>query len=301
MDIADNGGNYDNNTGKSISITPKNVSTQTSFVELPGMLCDNTTANNQPQDLMCDQDPTTDNISNNNNIDNDAGSSTASAAVGGKANSITQSTSSASNLSLNTTTTSKTGSNNNNNRLPSRRSGGSSTLSGSLTAGVPSKSRPRSASCAIGSTTATTTTISSFVNDDTATNPLIDDNKTIDKVISHDIKQHHPSSHDLTSVTSNTTPVVQSMREYVINDLLNIDSRNQDGSATEDVDENMEEFLRIPPKLEGLMLFSLAVCMDSFLYIWSMLPLKFIWGVISLACSLYSPTKGVRGVKFHRR
>jgi hypothetical protein len=91
------------------------------------------------------------------------------------------------------------------------------------------------------------------------------------------------------------------MREYVINDLLNIDSRNQDGSATEDVDENMEEFLRIPPKLEGLMLFSLAVCMDSFLYIWSMLPLKFIWGVISLACSLYSPTKGVRGVKFHRR
>ena len=293
MDIADNGGNFDN-------ITPKNVSTQTSFAELPGMLCDNTTANNQPQDLMCDQDPA-DNISNNNNnIDNDAGSSTASVPVGGKANSITQSTSSASKLSLNTTTTSKTG--NHNNRLPSRR-GGSSTLSGSFTAGVPSKSRPRSASCAIGSTTAatTTTTISSFVNDVViTTNPLIVDSKTTDKVISPNITQHHPSSHDLTSIMSNTVPV-QSMREYVINDLLNIDSRNQDGSATEDVDENMEEFLRIPPKLEGLMMFSLAVCMDSFLYIWSMLPLKFIWGVISLACSLYSPTKGVRGVKFHRR
>lgn len=301
MDIADNGGNYDTSTGKLISITPKNVSTQTSFAELPGMLCDNTSANNQPQDLMCYKDPT-DNISsnNNNNIDNDAGSSTASVAVGGKAKSITQSTSSASNLSLNTTTTSKTGNNNNNNnnRLPSRRSGGSSTLSGSFTAGVPSKSRPRSASCAIGSTTATTA-ISSFINDVT-TNSLIDDFKTIDRAISLDIKQQHPSSHDLTSVTSNTTPV-QSMREYVINDLLNIDSRNQDGSATEDVDENMEEFLRIPQKLEGLMLFTLAVCMDSFLYIWSMLPLKFIWGVISLACSLYSPTKGVRGVKFHRR
>jgi hypothetical protein len=95
--------------------------------------------------------------------------------------------------------------------------------------------------------------------------------------------------------------VVRSMREYVINDLLNIDSRNQDGSATEDVDENMEEFLRIPPKLEVLMLFSLAVCVDSFLYIWSMLPLKFMWGVISLSCSLYSPKSGVGGVKFHRR
>lgn len=289
MDIADNGGNFDNSTGISISITPKNVSTQTSFAELPGMLCDNTTANNQPQDLMCDQDPT-DNISNNNNsnIDNDAGSSTASVPVGGKANNI-----------LNTTTASKTG--NHNNRLPSHR-GGSSTLSGSFTAGVPFKSRS-SASCAIGSTTAatTTTTISSFINDVViTTNPLIVDSKTTDKVISPTITQHHPSSHDLTSIMSNTAPV-QSMREYVINDLLNIDSRNQDGSATEDVDENMEEFLRIPPKLEGLMLFSLAVCMDSFLYIWSMLPLKFIWGVISLSCSLYSPTKGVRGVKFHRR
>jgi len=93
----------------------------------------------------------------------------------------------------------------------------------------------------------------------------------------------------------------QTMKSFFINDLLNIDSRNQDGSATEDIDENMEEFLRIPGKLEFLMIFSLGVCMDSFLYAWAMLPLKFLWGWVCLGCTLYSPSNGIGGVKFHRR
>ena len=78
------------------------------------------------------------------------------------------------------------------------------------------------------------------------------------------------------------------MKEYVMNDLLNIDSRNQDGSATEDIDANMEEFLRIPSKLEMLLLFSLAVCLDSFLYAWAMLPLKFVWGVVFVPTAFIS-------------
>jgi len=93
----------------------------------------------------------------------------------------------------------------------------------------------------------------------------------------------------------------QTMREYVINDLLNIDSRNHDGSATEDIDENMEEFLRVPHKLEWLMVFSLGVCVDSFLYAWAMLPLKFIWGLVCLLCSVCSAGRGISGVKFRRR
>jgi len=104
----------------------------------------------------------------------------------------------------------------------------------------------------------------------------------------------------------------KTMSEYVINDLLNIDSRNHDGSATEDIDANMEEFLRIPSKFEYLMLFSLAVCVDSFLYPWAMLPLKFIWGLVCLACTIYkmiqkkkwrlNPDEAdVHGIGFHRR
>jgi hypothetical protein len=104
----------------------------------------------------------------------------------------------------------------------------------------------------------------------------------------------------------------KTMSEYVINDLLNIDSRNHDGSATEDIDANMEEFLRIPSKFEYLMVFSLAVCVDSFLYPWAMLPLKFIWGLVCLACTIYkmiqkktwrlNPDEAdVHGIGFHRR
>mmetsp|Transcript_12316 Transcript_12316/g.26896 ORF Transcript_12316/g.26896 Transcript_12316/m.26896 type:complete len:1235 (-) Transcript_12316:86-3790(-) len=93
----------------------------------------------------------------------------------------------------------------------------------------------------------------------------------------------------------------QTMKEYVINDLLNIDSRHQDGSATEDIDANMEEFLRIPSKLENLMVFSLAVCVDSFLYVWTMLPLKVIWAMVCLVCTILRPGKGIGGLMFHRR
>lgn len=104
------------------------------------------------------------------------------------------------------------------------------------------------------------------------------------------------------SSNSKSTPIKepnQTMREYLINDLLNIDSRNQDGSATEDIDANMEEFLRIPSKLENLMIFSLAVCADSFLYAWAMLPLKFVWGIVCMICSVVRP-RGVQ-IRFHRR
>ncbi|KAL7519706.1 hypothetical protein ACHAWX_004457 [Stephanocyclus meneghinianus] len=93
----------------------------------------------------------------------------------------------------------------------------------------------------------------------------------------------------------------QTMKEYIMNDLLNIDSRHQDGSATEDIDANMEEFLRIPFKLEKLMLFSLAVCVDSFLYVWTMLPLKVMWGVVCLVCTVLRPGRGIKGIMFHRR
>lgn len=93
----------------------------------------------------------------------------------------------------------------------------------------------------------------------------------------------------------------QTMKEYVINDLLNIDSRNQDGSATEDIDANMEEFLRVPSKLENLMIFSLAVCMDSFLYAWAMLPLKFVWGIVCMICSVVRPKGALQDIRFHRR
>lgn len=109
------------------------------------------------------------------------------------------------------------------------------------------------------------------------------------------------SERKLSHESSTDAKSKQTMKEYIINDLLNIDSRHQDGSATEDIDANMEEFLRIPFKLENLMWFSLAVCTDSFLYVWTLLPLKAIWGFVCLVCTILRPGKGIKGIQFHRR
>jgi hypothetical protein len=170
----------------------------------------------------------------------------------------------------------------------------SASISGASSS-VRGKYRPRSASCSssVGANSSSVKDPVAFSDFSTMTATVTMKRNNMDKFKSPD--KHHPLQDPIAS-----TPA-QTMKEYVMNDLLNIDSRNQDGSATEDIDENMEEFLRVPPKLEGLMLFSLAVCIDSFLYVWAMLPLKFVWGLVSLACSAYSPKKGVKGVKFHRR
>jgi len=85
------------------------------------------------------------------------------------------------------------------------------------------------------------------------------------------------------------------------NDVLNLDARHEDGSGTEDVDANMEEFLRVPSKLESLLLFGLAICADSFLYVITFLPLKCVWALLCLFCTIVRPGKGIGGCRFHRR
>jgi len=82
---------------------------------------------------------------------------------------------------------------------------------------------------------------------------------------------------------------------------LNLDSQQQDGSATEDVDANMEEFLRIPSQLEALLLYGFAICLDSFLHMLTIVPLKFIWSCMCLVCTIIRPKKGIGQCSFHRR
>lgn len=107
--------------------------------------------------------------------------------------------------------------------------------------------------------------------------------------------------------TTTTTPLAQfeeKMNTNAVVDFirgLNIDSRQQDGSATEDVDVNMEEFLRVPFRIEKLLLFGLAVCFDCFLYVLTVTPLKFVWSLLCLACTIVRPGKGFGVCRFHRR
>jgi hypothetical protein len=82
---------------------------------------------------------------------------------------------------------------------------------------------------------------------------------------------------------------------------LNIDSRQHDGSAAEDVDANMEEFLRVPYRIEELMSFGIIICADAFLHVLTVTPLKFVWSCLCLICTILIPGKGIGLCSFHRR
>lgn len=82
---------------------------------------------------------------------------------------------------------------------------------------------------------------------------------------------------------------------------LNIDSKQPDGSASEDVDANMEEFLTVPFRIENLMFFGIAICLDSFLSVLTVTPIKFVWSCLCLVSSITRPGKGVGHCRFHRR
>jgi hypothetical protein len=101
--------------------------------------------------------------------------------------------------------------------------------------------------------------------------------------------------------SSGTTSLTQKNAVIDFIKSLNIDSRQQDGSATEDVDENMEEFLRVPVRIESLLWFGIATCFDCFLHILTVTPLKFVWSCICLICTIIKPGKGLGVCSFHRR
>jgi len=108
----------------------------------------------------------------------------------------------------------------------------------------------------------------------------------------------------ITTATTTYSQLEEKMNTNAVLDFirgLNIDSRQQDGSATEDVDVNMEEFLRVPFHIEKLLLFGLAVCFDCFLYVLTVTPLKFVWSLLCLVCTIVRPGKGIGFCRFHRR
>ena len=81
--------------------------------------------------------------------------------------------------------------------------------------------------------------------------------------------------------------------------ILYIVNGSQEGSAADDVDANMEEFLRVPAKLEKLFFFAFWICTDAFLYALTILPIKFLWSCICLAASIIRPRKGFGSLSFH--
>jgi hypothetical protein len=49
-----------------------------------------------------------------------------------------------------------------------------------------------------------------------------------------------------------------------------------------DTDKQMEEFVKVPSAVEGLLNFGFWICVDSFLYVLTILPIRFVWSCVLL-------------------
>jgi Eukaryotic membrane protein family len=80
-----------------------------------------------------------------------------------------------------------------------------------------------------------------------------------------------------------------------------MDYLNSFQESTPDVDQQMEEFVRVPSQVESLLTFGIIICMDGYLYTLTILPLRAAWSCL-LLLGLASGTKPKRPeFQFHRR
>ena len=91
---------------------------------------------------------------------------------------------------------------------------------------------------------------------------------------------------------------VSTVLDYVKDGMTN---RHQEGKAEYDSDVAIQEFLRVPFRVEVLLMFGLLVCVDCFLYVLTFLPLKFIWSTFCLLRTIIDHRKNSHGVRFQRR
>lgn len=84
-------------------------------------------------------------------------------------------------------------------------------------------------------------------------------------------------------------------------DFLN--SSFSDGNS--DVDKQMQEFIRVPGALEGLLFYGFYVCVDSYLSIVIVLPVRFLWSCVLLCSTAVDKarltTRIPTQLRFHRR
>lgn len=82
-----------------------------------------------------------------------------------------------------------------------------------------------------------------------------------------------------------------------------LDYLNSFQESTPDVDVQMEEFVKVPGYVESIMTFGFFISVDSFLYIFTILPIRFVWSSLLLILRMFSfwTKKPPPPYQFHRR
>eukprot|EP00549_Striatella_unipunctata_P026089 CAMPEP_0118703140 /NCGR_PEP_ID=MMETSP0800-20121206/18352_1 /TAXON_ID=210618 ORGANISM="Striatella unipunctata, Strain CCMP2910" /NCGR_SAMPLE_ID=MMETSP0800 /ASSEMBLY_ACC=CAM_ASM_000638 /LENGTH=747 /DNA_ID=CAMNT_0006604561 /DNA_START=272 /DNA_END=2515 /DNA_ORIENTATION=+ len=109
------------------------------------------------------------------------------------------------------------------------------------------------------------------------------------------VKQRKNSDADNRWSSSNPSNSIATTPKQVIKTtfLEHLKRYNLDSSSLEHVhpnedataDADMERFVMVPSRVEKLLLFGLGICVDCFLYILTILPIRFAWSIIALFCS----------------
>mmetsp|Transcript_1653 Transcript_1653/g.4499 ORF Transcript_1653/g.4499 Transcript_1653/m.4499 type:complete len:488 (+) Transcript_1653:1262-2725(+) len=79
-----------------------------------------------------------------------------------------------------------------------------------------------------------------------------------------------------------------------------LDYLNTVQESTSDVDAQMEEFVKVPWQVERLMAYGFFICVDSFLYTFTILPIRFVWSILLLLLQMVY-WKTSKHYQFHRR
>lgn len=87
--------------------------------------------------------------------------------------------------------------------------------------------------------------------------------------------------HDHVTTTSSSPPPSMEKADHVKSKWL--DYLNSFQESHYDTDKQMEEFVKIPSAVEALLSFGFWICVDSFLYILTILPIRFVWSCLLLA------------------
>ena len=96
-------------------------------------------------------------------------------------------------------------------------------------------------------------------------------------------------------------PSLQAPDDNVRNKWL--DYLNSFQESTPDVDVQMEEFIKVPAGVENVVSFGFFICVDSFLYMITVLPIRFVWSCFLLLRQYGWPwhLRGHAQYRFHRQ
>lgn len=82
-----------------------------------------------------------------------------------------------------------------------------------------------------------------------------------------------------------------------------LDHLNSFQESNHDVDRQMQEFIKVPGAVENTLFSGLLICVDSFLYVWTILPIRFAWSCVLLSLHYFFKWTNRRpgNYQFHRR